>query len=189
MTGAFGPKGPFTDTKAIEDLLGRFDQFIPETPQGPLGLEVDITGALSGPTPAPPGGPVGPGSSTTGIPGSAENASAPAEPGAGDGEQGGDTKVICSELYRQGLMDDATYERDQAFGRTIPPEVRAGYLLWAPTVVGWMRRSPFMTRLVARIAGPWAREMAYGDSWTGRIVMRAGWVICSWLGRRRLSIA
>ena len=99
------------------------------------------------------------------------------------GDTSGDDTVICSELHRQGLRDEATWRRDQAFGRSGPPAVRAGYLFWAPTVVGWMRASKLMTWLVARVALPWAREMAYGDSLAGRVIMRVGWAVCSRLGQ------
>jgi hypothetical protein len=153
-------------------IRGIFDpETAPPGQPGPPAVgppAVDITGALSGPPAEPP----------TDEPGEEGDA----------GEGGGDDSVICGELHRQCLMTDQTYERDQAFGRLVPADVRAGYLVWAPTVVSWMRRSRIMTWLVAAIARPWAREMAYGDSRIGRVIMAVGWVVCARLGRR-VSVA
>ena len=141
-------------------------------------------GGLTPASPAPPGLPELTAEEVSGIaPPGPEEAGEEGLDGDGDGDGGGTGTVICTELHRQSLMDDATWAADEAFGRRVPSEVRAGYLLWAPTVVGWMRASRVMTWLVARLALPWAREMAYGDSLFGRVVMACGWGICGWLGR------
>jgi hypothetical protein len=160
---------------------------------GPPPAGVDPTGVdANAPTgPTGPAGPAGLGDQETGAPGQttgisaqqAEDAAA-ANATTGDGAtSGGEDSVICTELHRQGFMDDETWGKDQAFGRTVPADVRSGYLLWALPVVRGMRRAPAFTRLVWLLAKPWAREMAYGDSVTGRIIMAIGWAVCARLGR------
>lgn len=102
-------------------------------------------------------------------------------------------KVICTELYRQGLMDEPTYRADQEFGADLAvadPDAMRGYLAWAPAVVDAMRRSPKLSRVIALIAMPWAEEMAYrmGERKSGSVIgylqMEVGLVICRALGRR-----
>jgi len=91
-------------------------------------------------------------------------------------------------LYRQGLLDEATYRADQAFGATMDPLVMRGYHLWAPTVVRLMRRSRVVTMAVAAVARPWAREMACrmgvraDGSLVGAWLMAAGIPLCRALG-------
>lgn len=202
LAGAFGPKGPVSEVgrQGIRDVIGRLETFLspPDSPPPAPLVDLDLTAALTGPPstqqpvelepgenpqgPTSPTAPAGPTPTETGPQVAGENPQGPTSNVSVD-----DPSVICGELYRQHLMDDATYQADQAFGRRVPPDVRAGYLLWAPTVVRWMRASPVMTWLVARLAVPWAREMAYGDSCLGRVIMRVGWTVCARLGRCGVS--
>ena len=69
--------------------------------------------------------------------------------------------VICTELYRQGLLDDATYEADAAFGTTLSETTLRGYRIWANPVVALMKNSETATTIVSTIAKPWTKEMAY----------------------------
>lgn len=139
-----------------------------------------------------PGGAVGDGTAG-GIGGSAPGGEGGApgnsgEGGAGGGAGAGAGTVICTELRRQGLMDDATWAADGAFGRSLPLEVLAGYRLWAAPLARKMAMSPRLTALVASIALPWAQEMAYRmgasprGSRVGQIVMAIGRPACAVLG-------
>jgi len=102
-------------------------------------------------------------------------------------EAGG--KIICTELYQQGLMDKTIYEADQAFGKLQDPEVMAGYHAWAQTVVGWMKASPTVTYITCIIATPWAKQMAYEmgvgskPNLVGKIMMLVGLPVCRLIGK------
>jgi hypothetical protein len=101
-------------------------------------------------------------------------------------------KVICTELHRQGLMDDRIFKADQAYGRRLrahQQDVYLGYLSWARPVTSLMKKSPAFTRVVSFFAQPWSREMAFrmgatekGD-FAGRLMMDVGEPLCRGLGR------
>ncbi len=105
-------------------------------------------------------------------------------------KSGGGLTAICTELHRQGLMDDATFEADERFGRQLPLEVIDGYHLWARPMVRVMRRSKLFTALIAPLALSWAREMkrrvtGEGEgSIVGSLLLRIGVPVCGWLGRK-----
>jgi len=89
------------------------------------------------------------------------------DPGGGDG--GGDGKVICGELNRQGLMPDDIYEGDLEYQRLhVDDATKAGYLLWARPLVKLMRKSKTITHLVKPFALPWAEEMAFRSRGIGK---------------------
>lgn len=99
----------------------------------------------------------------------------------------GGGKVICTELHRQGLLDDATFEADQEFGkfmRETYPQVMIGYWTLALPVVALMQKSKLFTYLVSLIAKPWAKHMAYlmgvreKDHFVGRLIMTVGKPLC-----------
>ena len=100
--------------------------------------------------------------------------------------------VICTELHRQGLMSDELYAADASYGwlmeHTDPAAVR-GYRSWATKWVRLMSVSALFTHLVALLAIPWAKEMAYRlgqyDRGTliGKILFAVGTPICRWIGR------
>lgn len=99
--------------------------------------------------------------------------------------------VICTELRRQGLMEDAVWEADERYGemiRATDPKVYAGYYHWAQHVARWMKNSPALTRIVQVFAKPWAEEMAYQmgaqetGNWRGKAIMAIGTPVCRWIG-------
>lgn len=98
------------------------------------------------------------------------------------------TTVICTELYRQGLLSHDIYMADAEFGRRVHPFTKTGYLLWATPVVRMMRRSKLVTRIAYNIAEPWTRTMAnqVGTktqySLVGSVLMFLGVPICYSLG-------
>jgi hypothetical protein len=111
--------------------------------------------------------------------------------GSDSGDDSG--KVICTELHRQGKLDDATMAADKEFGEMVAendPHTMAGYHLWAKPIVRLMQKSKIITWLVALLALPWAREMFLRQtgsgrgSWRGRILMRLGIPVCRFIGRR-----
>lgn len=61
---------------------------------------------------------------------------------APSGGDGGGSKVICTELYHQGLLDETVYELDQQFGVWLlnnHPVTYWGYRAWADILVRYMR--------------------------------------------------
>ena len=114
----------------------------------------------------------------------------------GSGGTGGTTtttphKIICAELFRQGLMDKTIYEADEAFGEMLYhkyPIILAGYHAWAKPVVNYMKKSKNFTHLVQIIVKPWSYEMAHimgtrekGDL-IGKVLMYVGFVVCLLVG-------
>ena len=89
---------------------------------------------------------------------------------ANEGAEGGDGggKVLCGELYRQGLLPHDIYMGDLAYARDYVHEyTRNGYLIWANPLVRLMRKSKLVTNMVKPIASAWAEEMAYRASNVG----------------------
>lgn len=124
---------------------------------------------------------------------------------------GGGCKIICSKLFEYGLLPPHIYAADQEFGfqlRNENPDVYAGYVKWAQTVVDWMEyRGPnfmfwirdkekreekqrnFFVNLTKTIATPWANHMAYlmgyerKDNRAGRWIMKSGMTISKFVGK------
>lgn len=101
-------------------------------------------------------------------------------------------KIICTELYHQGIMAHDTFEADQAFGRLMwqkDPSVMAGYHAWARPIVKLMQKSKVFTRMVAFFALPWAKEMEHrmgaehDGSQFGRALMAFGVPLCRVIGK------
>ena len=114
-----------------------------------------------------------------------------AEEGGGGGGGG---KVICTELHRQGKLDDATMAADKKFGENVAqndPHTMIGYHCWALPIVRQMRKSKIITFIVSLLALPWAREMYFRQtgngrgSYRGRVLMAFGIPVCRFIGRRR----
>lgn len=109
---------------------------------------------------------------------------------AGSGQQsnsssgGGGITVICSEMHRQGWIDDETFAADCKFGMTLPSDVYIGYMIWARHVAGWMAKSRVVTWMVVPLGLAWTRHMTGRPSVVGWLLMKLGWPICRALGRR-----
>jgi len=119
------------------------------------------------------------------------------------------SKIICTKLFKLGLMDRDIYMADQAFGADLVktrPDLYNGYRAWAEIVVEWMsgrgpRMMPWMTdeefsnaakkwsiSWAVDIATPWAEEMAFvmgikeTGSLTGKMITLAGLPVCKVVG-------
>ena len=105
---------------------------------------------------------------------------------AGVGADGGDT-VICTELYRQGLMSSEIYEADCNFGATIDETTRRGYQIWGKPLARAMSKSKLLTTIAKPFVLSWANHMAYGyggkRTLFGTIALFAGIPICRLIGR------
>ena len=104
-------------------------------------------------------------------------------------ESAQNTRVICTELVRQGLMQAKLQRLDIAFTfRHLCPATVRGYHFWAVPYVRLMKRSSFATRLVEPFARWRAEEIAYQmgardkPNFKGKLVRLAGEPICWALG-------
>ena len=148
---------------------------------GSAGVEGGSSAGVSG------GDGGGGGGDTSGDAGSAgvEGGSSAGTAGGGGGT------IICGALRDAGLMDDATWAADQAFGsrlRAEDPDALRGYHAWARPVVRAMKASPLVLKVVWFLARPWAREMACragvgNGSRVGRLMLRLGLPACRAIGR------
>nr|WP_321980134.1 cell wall hydrolase [uncultured Cohaesibacter sp.] len=81
-----------------------------------------------------------------------------------DADSSGGGTIICSELYRQGYLSEELWMADEKWGRMTArkdPDIIRGYRTWAAPVVRLMKRSPSVTRIIAKLTAPWAKQMAY----------------------------
>jgi hypothetical protein len=104
----------------------------------------------------------------------------------------GPQTVICSELYRQGLMSYTVFRADQAFGRNLAKNdkyILLGYHFWAKPIVKIMQKSKMVTKIVCVVAKPWSLEMAYEmgarekGTVVGKILMFVGIPVCRIIGK------
>lgn len=99
-------------------------------------------------------------------------------------------KVICTELHRRGWLDDYLYEGDDAHGRSVSPEIIAGYHVWGKPVANIMRHHTWFARVMWVIALPVIHEMAsragyrLRGSLIGHVMLAVALPLCGWIGRR-----
>ncbi|CCQ72334.1 hypothetical protein [Magnetospira sp. QH-2] len=110
-------------------------------------------------------------------------------------------RVICTELYRQGLLDRPLYVLDLRFtAKHLSPAHVRGYHFWALPLVRAMRRSPRVTRWVRPFAIARARELAhrmmphrYPPHWPGKLVRLIGepasWLLGQLVGPSSLQVS
>ena len=95
---------------------------------------------------------------------------------------GNSNTVICTELHRQGYISDEVYKYDSLY--FVPEVVYSGYLKMAAPVVQKMKKSRFVTRLVAILGVPVSKEMAHRcnpkikSNFIGKLVLKVGFRIC-----------
>jgi len=108
----------------------------------------------------------------------------------GDAEgEGAEGTVICTELNRQGILDDETYLADSEFGKLLPYNVLRGYRLWGTKLAEAMKKSKLLTKIVWTFAKPWTEEMAYKAGFRkkgnlfGKLMTKIGIPICGFIGQ------
>ncbi|MBT3361739.1 MAG: hypothetical protein HN403_19110 [Rhodospirillales bacterium] len=109
--------------------------------------------------------------------------------GGGASDNGVDSRVVCTELAAQGLLDPGLYFLDVRFTeeRLSAAHVR-GYHAWAVPLVRLMRKSEIVTRIVSPVARWRAEEIAHllgaksRGHLAGKIVRLIGEPLCRLIG-------
>jgi len=106
-----------------------------------------------------------------------------------DSGSGSSSRVICTELVRQGLMAPSLQRLDIAYTlRHLSPATVRGYHAWAVPYVRLMKRSGLATRVVEPLARWRAEEIAFRmksrsrPHYRGRVVRWLGEPVCWALG-------
>lgn len=98
---------------------------------------------------------------------------------------GGKKSVVCTEMVKQGLIDEYIWHFDSLYASTLPYEVYNGYLMLFTPVVNKMKHSKRFSRFVAFFGKPAAMEMAHRyeprikGNLFGKIILSIGIPICS----------
>ena len=78
------------------------------------------------------------------------------------------SKVLCTELYRQGILPEAIYRADQRQALLVNDNVVSGYHLWGKPLARLMSKSKIITSIVKPFAMSWAYHMAYNEGVVNR---------------------
>ncbi len=101
-------------------------------------------------------------------------------------------KVICAELYRQGLLEKEIFELDEEFGRhlrKVDPDIINGYHQWALPLVSLMQRSIVASHIIKIIARPVVKHIAYqmgypSKTYLGHAMFTVGKYICRYKAKK-----
>ncbi|HAI43982.1 MAG TPA: hypothetical protein DCM40_40740, partial [Maribacter sp.] len=108
-----------------------------------------------------------------------------------EAENATDTRVICTELYRQGKLSRELYRMDVMYtARYLSPTVVKGYHYWAIPVVQKMRKSDKLTEFMLYFTMKRAEEIAHivnpakypKSSIAGKIIKNVGEALCYGIG-------
>jgi|TARA_R100000781_G_scaffold57192_1_gene36965 hypothetical protein len=106
-------------------------------------------------------------------------------------------KVICAELYRQGLLEKEIFELDEEFGRhlrKVDPDIINGYHQWALPLVSLMQRSIVASHIIKIIAKPVVKHIAYqmgypSKTYLGAAMFIVGKHICKFIAKKDVAHA
>lgn len=106
-------------------------------------------------------------------------------------------KVICAELYRQGLLEKEIFELDEEFGRhlrKVDPDIINGYHRWALPLVSLMQRSITVSNIIKIIAKPVVKHIAYqmgypSKTYLGAAMFTVGKHICRFIAKKDVAHA
>ncbi|NCP67913.1 hypothetical protein GW756_03950 [bacterium] len=82
--------------------------------------------------------------------------------------------VICTHYNQKGLLSDELYEFEKAYGKSVNPDLYAGYLFWATPFVAWLEKNEWADPIVAPLVNAWANEVAFqmGEKEKGNLIGR-----------------
>ena len=106
-------------------------------------------------------------------------------------------KVICQELYDQGLLEHSIYSLDEQFGehlRKHDSDLLEGYHTWAYDVVNAMRKSKTITHIVRIVSRPVVKHIAYkmgypSKTLLGAVMFNVGAFVCRRLAKKETVYA
>lgn len=107
-------------------------------------------------------------------------------------ENSTDSRVICTELYRQGILNKQLYRLDVLYtARNLSPTLIRGYHYWAIPTVDLMRKSPALTKFLTYFTIKRAEEIAHimnpvaypKSTFTGRFIKTVGEGLCYAIGK------
>lgn len=108
-----------------------------------------------------------------------------------EAENSVDSRVICTELYRQGKLNRELYRMDVMYtARHLSPTVVKGYHYWAIPIVRKMRKSDRLTKFMLYFTIKRAEEIAHivnpakypKSSIAGKIIKNVGEALCYGIG-------
>ena len=92
--------------------------------------------------------------------------------------------VICTELHAQGKLSTKLYKASGERALTLSPEVMAGYHVWAIPFTKLLRKSDFLSRLIAPIAISRCEYLLGEKRIWGWLTVHVGERVCGWIGKR-----
>jgi hypothetical protein len=95
-------------------------------------------------------------------------------------------RVICTELYEQGLLSRDVWEYEVNYGKYLrahDPYVIPGYHFWAIPTVTLMKKSKFVTKLVNFLAKPWTNIEIREKTLLGKVYMKLAIGACRLIGK------
>tara|TARA_R110000787_G_scaffold214061_1_gene323388 strand:- start:321 stop:2747 length:2427 start_codon:yes stop_codon:yes gene_type:complete len=107
-------------------------------------------------------------------------------------ENSTDSRVICTELYRQGILNKQLYRLDVLYtAKNLSPTLIRGYHYWAIPTVDLMRKSPALTKFLTYFTIKRAEEIAHimnpvaypKSTFTGRFIKTVGEGLCYAIGK------
>jgi hypothetical protein len=117
-------------------------------------------------------------------PGSAPGVSDSSDSDEGDGEGEGGT-VLCTVLYKKGIMPEPIYEADSRYGASLPEDVVDGYLAWATPLADWMTKNNLLLIILTPFIMMWARHMAGERNTWGYLCEKVGIPMCKLINKIR----
>lgn len=198
LAGLFGFETATQQAQRQKDKMQReVDDMLRDRhgPNANATADADPTSNPSDPSTGNFGGPAGHSDPSTapGAPSSSQDRDAPSmgPPEGRDGTGGGaGTRVICTELHRQGLLSREDWLRDLDFTRRALTATHVrGYHAWAIPTVRWMKRNELLCRIIRAVAQARANEIAYltgnrdRSDLLGRIIRYTCEPLCWLIGR------
>lgn len=99
--------------------------------------------------------------------------------------------VICTALYKRGMLTRQVWFGAQKYGRDVAPEhIYLAYLLWGKPIADAISKHAWFAKLAAPVFVPWAHELAVlaGEktaisTFFGRVVFKTTYAFSSVLGK------
>lgn len=102
-------------------------------------------------------------------------------------QQGLFDSVVCTQLYKTGLMNTELYLNEQAYGQYLidnKPHVYVGYRLYADNIlVPLMKFSPVFNKFMSYLVLPWANNAYKKPNLFGKFLHIVGYSTCYFTGK------